>query len=337
LVEAAIRTAIGEAYSILDQNQRAVEHLERALELRRDHLGPDHPETLHSLGALANNYTWIGRVPEGIALYEDLWGKTKTRHGPDSPEALDMMHQLATAYRRGGDWQRAMQMVELVFQKELVQRGSTVGGASDSALKLGMLYLDAGKYLEGAARLEKVFALRKAITGMDDSGTGYAMKACAVAYQRAGKLDEADILLRDLLERERKRTDTGGQLAVAHTLAWLTQNLLLQNRPAEAEPLAREARALYERFQVRDREYFVSYLTNLLGGSLLGQKKYADAEPLLLKGYEGMKKDLATEIAPLRYRFIEAGERVVRYYEETNQPEKAREWREKILEDGNKK
>ncbi len=27
----------------------------------------------------------------------------------------------------------------------------------------------------------------------------------------------------------------------------------------------------------------------MLGGALLGQKKYAEAEPLLLKGYEGMK------------------------------------------------
>jgi hypothetical protein len=29
---------------------------------------------------------------------------------------------------------------------------------------------------------------------------------------------------------------------------------------------------------------------SLLGGALLGQKKDAEAEPLLLKGYEGMKQ-----------------------------------------------
>jgi len=28
----------------------------------------------------------------------------------------------------------------------------------------------------------------------------------------------------------------------------------------------------------------------MLGGSLLGQKRYAEAEPLLLSGYEGMKQ-----------------------------------------------
>ena len=35
-----------------------------------------------------------------------------------------------------------------------------------------------------------------------------------------------------------------------------------------------------------------------LGGVLLGQKKYADAEPLLLQGYEGMKQREA-KIPPL--------------------------------------
>jgi hypothetical protein len=41
------------------------------------------------------------------------------------------------------------------------------------------------------------------------------------------------------------------------------------------------------------RPRFHSWLTfntqSLLGGALLGQKKYAEAEPLLVKGYEGLK------------------------------------------------
>jgi hypothetical protein len=57
---------------------------------------------------------------------------------------------------------------------------------------------------------------------------------------------------------------------------------------------------------------------------------YAEAEPLLLQGYEGMKQGETTMIAPWRYRLAEAGERLIRYYEETDQPKKAREWREKV-------
>jgi tetratricopeptide (TPR) repeat protein len=330
MVEAAIRTAIGEAYGSLDQHQRGVEHLERALELRRVHLGPDHPETLHSLRVLADAYTWIGRFQEGIALNEELLEKTKAIHGLDSPETLDVMSRVARAYRRAGDWRKAMKLLGQVVEKEETLRGPTVAGASLNALHLGDLYSDAGKYVEAAGRVEKVFALREVIHGPEAFATLLAKWYCAVTYQRAGRFDEADVLLRDLLARNRKRTDSIGQMTLAKTLACLSKNLLLQNRPAEVEPLAREALSLYEKSQAWDREWLVSYLTNLLGGSLLGQKKYADAEPLLLKGYKGMKKELAKETAQQHYRFIEAGERVVRYYEETNQPEKAREWRERI-------
>ena len=60
------------------------------------------------------------------------------------------------------------------------------------------------------------------------------------------------------------------------------------------------------------------------------QKKYAEAEPLLLQGYEGMNQVEATMTAQERYRLTEAGERLIRYYEETDQPEKARTLREEL-------
>jgi hypothetical protein len=43
-----------------------------------------------------------------------------------------------------------------------------------------------------------------------------------------------------------------------------------------------------------------------------------------------MKQAEATIVGQWRYRLTEAGERLVRLYEETKQPEKAREWRAKI-------
>ena len=56
----------------------------------------------------------------------------------------------------------------------------------------------------------------------------------------------------------------------------------------------------------------------------------ADAEPLLLQGYEGMKEHEAFLIGPWRRRLAETGEWLVHYYEVTQQPEKARMWREKL-------
>jgi eukaryotic-like serine/threonine-protein kinase len=65
---------------------------------------------------------------------------------------------------------------------------------------------------------------------------------------------------------------------------------------------------------------------SLLGGALSGQEKYAEAEPLLVQGYEGMKRREA-QIPPQGRPFLtEAAERL---YEAKGELEKAAEWRKK--------
>jgi hypothetical protein len=59
-----------------------------------------------------------------------------------------------------------------------------------------------------------------------------------------------------------------------------------QGRFAESEPLAREALEFNRKQQPDDWPSFRA--ESLLGASLAGQKKYAEAEPLLLEGYQGM-------------------------------------------------
>ena len=67
---------------------------------------------------------------------------------------------------------------------------------------------------------------------------------------------------------------------------------------------------------------------SMLGGALLGQKKYADAEPLLLAGYEGMKKQEATVPPQGKIRMSEAVERLVQLYEATGKKDEAARWRQ---------
>jgi len=101
---------------------------------------------------------------------------------------------------------------------------------------------------------------------------------------------------------------------------------LMQLRYAEAESLLREAMSgtgnqnlqLWDTF---DRQ-------SLLGASLLGQGKYAEAEPLLIAGYEGLKK-LSPAIAA-DVNLSRAGMSLVRLYSAWGKPEKAGEWRLKL-------
>ena len=103
-------------------------------------------------------------------------------------------------------------------------------------------------------------------------------------------------------------------------------NLLTQGKCTKAEPFLRECLAIREQHLAEDWLRFNTL--SMLGGALLGQQKYAEAEPLLLKGYEGM--NLRKEQPFVVRRLREAVERVIRLYELTNQPEKAAACRRKL-------
>jgi hypothetical protein len=66
---------------------------------------------------------------------------------------------------------------------------------------------------------------------------------------------------------------------------------------------------------------------SLLGDSLLGQGRYADAESLIVPGYAGMKARARKIPASARTQLGKAVERVIRLYEAWGRPEQAAEWR----------
>ena len=76
------------------------------------------------------------------------------------------------------------------------------------------------------------------------------------------------------------------------------------------------------------------YLTEaLLGASLAGDHKYAEAEPLLVGGYEGMKQN-ADGVSDLnRQKMKKVGELVVKFYAAWNKPDKAAEWRQIVAKE----
>ena len=87
---------------------------------------------------------------------------------------------------------------------------------------------------------------------------------------------------------------------------------------------------------IREKNQVKPWLTfntrSMLGGALLGQKKYREAEPLLLQGYEGMKELQGQMPALARPRVTEALERLVALYQATGQKQKAAQWHKRLDE-----
>ena len=69
---------------------------------------------------------------------------------------------------------------------------------------------------------------------------------------------------------------------------------------------------------------------SMLGAALLGQQKYAEAEPLLVQGYEGMKQRAAKNPANGEVRLTDALERLVQLYDATRNTAEAERWRKEL-------
>ena len=143
------------------------------------------------------------------------------------------------------------------------------------------------------------------------------------------RLPEAERACRDALVAYSKTEGIGGA-GYTRTAECLINTLLAEHKLTEAETLARKGLALREKEMPDDWGTFNA--RSMLGGALLGQKKYTEAEPLLLSACEGMKLR-EDQIPPLgKPRLKEALQRLVQLYQETHRPEQAAEWKQRLAE-----
>jgi tetratricopeptide (TPR) repeat protein len=94
---------------------------------------------------------------------------------------------------------------------------------------------------------------------------------------------------------------------------------------SEAEVLLRNALMGIEK--TSPESWLRNKCQSILGASLSAQKKYAEAEPLLLSGYDGMLQRQGTMTFPERRNLREANERVAKLYQDWGKPAKAADWK----------
>jgi eukaryotic-like serine/threonine-protein kinase len=324
LVEATIRLTIGNAYRGVGDERLAVVHLERSVELRKAGLGPNHPDTLSSLFHLAMAYQFVDRLSDAIALLEQILEQYQATLGPDHALTLIVLNCLGEAYRKAGQLDKAAPLIEQALK---LREGLNRPEAASSMHDLGLVYRDMGRHGAAMDLLERATRKLEALNGADHPDTLYSMGNLVGVYEKVGKLDQASRLLREIIHR-REKDNSRSSAHTADLRVRLGQNLLKQKKPAEAESVLRESQAMHERLVVGSALPLLGL--SLLGEALLDQHHYADAEPLLLRGYEGLRQHGDRKLAEWKTPLAEAGERVVRFYEVTNQPEKARVWREKV-------
>ena len=329
LVEAAVRTAIGDAYNKLYAHQLAVLQLERAVALRTAHLGAGHPDTLASMTCLAGAWERVGRFKDVIDLRRQILESRQALLGPDNPVSLTCAVHLADAYRVAGQWESSTPLLEHLFEKHIAVLGPTHPETLGVMESLASQYEHLDRFAESMALFESLMRLLEFKYGAGHASINHSKLIFARLCQRIGKFDQAERLICNVIEQQWKLEDSPGRRAdKANALGWLALNLQLQGQPDRANPLIREAVATFEKVRPEYPRRF--YWESLLGDVLRAKNQYPEAETHLLRGYQGMKEREDVILASERRQLTEACERVVHFYKETGQTEKAREWQAKL-------
>jgi hypothetical protein len=100
-----------------------------------------------------------------------------------------------------------------------------------------------------------------------------------------------------------------------------------QGKFAATQPLAREVMEVDRQKRPDDWQGFLG--ESLLGASLAGQKKYAEAEPLLLAGFKGMDARQYRIAVPDRGSLERARQWIAKLYQAWGRPREAVAWMKK--------
>jgi tetratricopeptide (TPR) repeat protein len=171
-----------------------------------------------------------------------------------------------------------------------------------------------------------------------NKNAGQILSITIKSYEDARQFAKAEAWRRNWLNAVKQQRGPAhpDYAAELEGLAW---NLAQQQKWTEAEAVLRECLAIRERHQA---EAWTTFSTlSLLGSALLGRagtvsdetekaRLLAEAEPLLLRGYEGMKAREQAIPSQFRVRLVEAVERLVQLYDLLDRKDEAQKWRQKL-------
>jgi serine/threonine protein kinase/tetratricopeptide (TPR) repeat protein len=360
---------LAEGYRAAGKLDLALPLFQETLKLMKAQRGVDHPDTLTCMNNLAVSYLARGKLDLAVALLEETVKIRKVKLGADHPDTLSSMHNLATGYRSTGKRDLALPLLEEILRIRKVKLGADHRHTLATMGTLGLFYKEAGKLDLALPLLEETVKVMKARLGVDYPDTLICMNNLALAYLAKGKLDLALPLLEETLKLSSGKLGAGhpqtlkrmndlariyqdvGKLGQSETwrrkwlavvkdqsgsdsilyageLAALGLNLLQQKKWNDAESVFRDCLAIRAKKQP---DAWTTFNTqSLLGAALMGQKKYTEAEPLLIEGYAGMKQRAEKIPSPTKMHLAEAGQRLIALYEATGNKDAAAKWRKQL-------
>ncbi len=281
LIQARLLTAMGQAQSGLGLYEESIVSLDRALELRKELLGPDHLETVEIEVALGDPLSNISEIEREQELLGHAIPVLREALGDDDPKTLDALHRLAAAEGMLANYTEALELQQEVFDAQVRLLGPEHEDTLKSMATVANLKGAVGDpdgALEVATRL---IELRRKTLGPDHPNTLDTLSDLAHFNETLGNSDEAIRFYTQALEGQ-TRILGDDHLTTIFTRANLTLVHLDQGNLDFAEPRLVELRRYFAERMGPDHgvtemtDYHLARVHN-------GRGRFAEAEAMLRK------------------------------------------------------
>jgi serine/threonine-protein kinase len=247
---------------------------------------------------------------------------------PESPlTQAELLHAIGQSYLGLGATKKAVATFARALELWKTHRGpdhaDTLGGMNS----LAMAYREDGQLEMALALGEQTLERSKRVLGTDHPQTVSVRQSLGLNYFRTQRFAEAEPHLEAWLVVQRSRWPADDP-QLAYYLNLIGECRVRQMKFAAAEVPLRESLAIFEKKQ--PGSVLRSDTESLLGAALAGQKKYADAEPLLVKSATVLKNNAAKVGPANRPLVLAAVGRVVDLYVAWDRPDDAARWRKDL-------
>jgi non-specific serine/threonine protein kinase/serine/threonine-protein kinase len=292
-LQAQMMYVMGKVYDSLGLFAVSESLLQRAYDTRRRVLGPENPDTLNSMIALAWTLRHEGRYADAEKLQRETLEIRTRVLGPEHPETIASMGNLAVTLDDEGHYADAekLQRQVLDFRRRILglKNPDTVFSMNNLALDLQM----EGRYPEAEKLDRDAIEIRRDILGPDHPDVLRTMHNLANVLYREGRYADAEKLDRETIDEERRVLGPENPFTMMAVNS-LTAILNGEGRYAEAADLGRQVLDIRRRTLGPEHPQTLTSMSNL-ADTLTKLGNYDEAEKLLTQARDIQRRVLGPD------------------------------------------
>jgi tetratricopeptide (TPR) repeat protein/DNA-binding XRE family transcriptional regulator len=178
---------LGETASYLQARARYREAeplYQRALHIREQSQGPEHPQVAYPLNNLANLYMQQGKYAEAEPLYQRALHIREQNLGPEHPQVAYPLNGLANLYKDRGKYAEAEPLYQRALHIREQQLGLQHPDTAETLHDFAAFQERQGNHQEALSLYQRAFNIRERVLGPEHPKTG-------VTYQRLTALRQS--------------------------------------------------------------------------------------------------------------------------------------------------